>query len=417
MGFIERHQLAADIGRDADGFAQQAAKEGLEPHALMERESPRSAVELRPGESPDAAGSVAEHLGVTLRSDPKRKVYSTPFKELVNHPGKLLAVKSCSKLNFLNKLRQTHDTEKFLAHQLAFGISDFQAGGPFSPYQFTPLRDGTMLKVFPPMSAVIASTNVIGVGEAFMIPEYKEPDEKNDDSEPAEWEPGTDIPLGRLSAVQSEEKPKWYAGGYMVTGELRQSSLGVELMMIRSDKEAIKLSRKIVEQSLTAIFKDLGDTGSNTISLQSTLDHEDVLDIAMTYNSDEEDYMITTLFGSQAIVKEWLAIDRSRFSYNSGSMTPTGTTAGNDVYGGAPVNRMVYDIGTAKATRTGMVSDSLYGIDASETVDLTIQSGSDEETETYNNRSRVWEVAWTLKYLPHLRTPDSGNPRKRFKKA
>ena len=76
---------------------------------------------------------------------------------------------------------------------------------------------------------------------------------------------------------------------------------------------------------------------------------------------------------------------------------------------------MVYDIGEDRVD--GIQDDSLYGIDAGETVDLTVQSGSDEETETYSNRARVWEVAWTLKYLSHLRTPDSGNPIKRFRKA
>lgn len=416
MGFIQRYQLAEGIRKDADGFAQQAEKDGLEPHALMEKESPRSAVELRPGEAPDAAGSVAEHLGVTLRSNPKQRIYSSPMKEVVNHPGKMLAVKACTKLNFINKLRLTFDAEQYASHQLAFGISDFQAGGPFSPYSFTPLRDGTMLKVFPPMSAVIANTNVISVGEAFLIPEYKEPPAANDDSEPEEWEPGTDIPLGRLNAAQTQQTPAWYAGGFMVTNELRQSSLGVELMMIRSDKEAIKLSRKIVTDGLVAIVagaktEDTHDIGLDTASTKAEGESA-ILDVAMAYNDEQEDYITTTLFGLNAIVKKWLGFDRSGFAYGSGNMTPSGMTAGADIYGGQPVNRMVYDVGASRVA--GLAANELYGIDASETVDLTVQSGSDEETETYVNRSRVWEVAWTLKYLAHLRTPDSGNPIKKY---
>ena len=412
MGFIQRHQLAVDIGKDADGFVQQAEKEGLEPYQLMERESPRAAVELRPGESPDAAGSVAEHLGVTLRSDPRKKIYSTPIKEIANHPGKLMVVKSCTKLNFLNKLRLTFDPNIFASHQLAFGITDFQAGGPFNPYNFTPLRDGTMLKVFPPMSAVIANTNVIGIGEQFLIPEYKEPVAANDDSEPEEWEPGTDIPLGRLSAVQSTQTPKWYAGGFMLTNELRQSSLGAELMMIRSDKEAIKLSRKIVTDALTAIA-----TGTLTevdVNADTTMDIDSILEVAMSFNAEQEDYMITTIIGKKNVIKAWLGIDRSGLTHNSGNMTPAGSVAGGDVYGGAPVNRMVYDIGDSRIPNTLLPTDQFIGFDASETADLTVQSGSDKETETYSSRSRVWEIAWTLKYLAHLRTPDSGNPRRKF---
>lgn len=414
MGFIGRHQLAADIAKDADGFVQQAEKEGVEPHVLMERESPASAVELRPGESPDAAGSVAEHLGVTLRSNPRQKKYSTPMKEVCDNPGKLMTVKACTKLNFVNKLRLTFDPDTFASHQLAFGISDFTAGGPFSPYNFTPLRDGTMLKVFPPMSAVIANTNVIGVGESFIIPEYKEPVSANDDSEPEEWEPGTDIPLGRLSAVQTTQSPKWYAGGFMLTNELRQSSLGSELMMIRSDKEAIKLSRKIVTDALTIIATGIATADNIDINADTTMDVNSILDVAMAFNADQEDYMITTLIGRKDIVRNWLSIDRSTLTHNSSNMTPAGGVAGGDMYGGAPVNRMVYDIGESRLTNAIMPDDQIVGFDASETADLTVQSGSDEETETYSNRSRVWEVAWTLKYLAHLRTPDSGNPRKRF---
>ena len=411
MGIIQRHQLAADVDRDADGFVQQAEMEGLEPYQLMERESPASAVELRPGESPDAAGSVAEHLGVTLRSNARRKVHSTPMKEVVNHPGKLMAVKSCTKLNLVNKLRYTFEPEAFASHQLAFGITDFQAGGPFNPYNMLPLRDGTMLKVFPPMSAIIAMTNTIGVGEAFLVPEYKEPVPNNDDSGPVEWEPGTDIPLGRLSAVQSQLQPRWYAGGFMITNELRQSSLGVELMMIRSDKEAIKLSRLIVTQALQAVVS--GAKNSDTVAIgEDALSVDDILEIAMAYNGEQEDYMITTLFGLKDIIKEYLSIERDKLALQSSSPTPAGMMAGGDVYGGAPVNRMVYDIGSGRVD--GISQHNIYGIDAGETVDLTVQSGSDEETETYANRSRVWEVAWTLKYLTHLRTPDSGNPIKVF---
>ena len=414
MGIIQRHTLATDIEKDADGFVQQCEIEGLEPHQLMERESPASAVELRPGESPDAAGSVAERLGVTLRSNPRRKIYSTPMKEVVNHPAKLMAAKACTKLNFVNKLRLTFDRENFDSHQLQFGVTDFQAGGPFNPYNMLPLRDGTKLKVFPPMSAIVGNTNVIGIGEAFLIPEYKEPPAANDDSEPVEWEPGTDIPLGRLSAVQSQLQPRWYAGGFMLTSELRQSSLGAELMMIRSDKEAIKLSRQVVTQSLQQVVsgvktEDLVPLGAEALTV------EDILEIAMAYNGEQEDYMITTLFGTKAIIKEYLGIPRDKLALQSSSPTPAGMMAGGDVYGGAPANRMVYDIGEDRVD--GIQDDSLYGIDAGETVDLTVQSGSDEETETYSNRARVWEVAWTLKYLSHLRTPDSGNPIKRFRKA
>ncbi len=414
MGIIERHQLTADIKKDVDGFVQQAAKDGLEPHQLMERESPASAVELRPGESPDAAGSVAERLGVTLRSNVRQKVYSTPMKLVVNDPAKLMAVKACTKLNLVNKLRINFDAEAFASHQLAFGITDFQAGGPFNPYNMLALRDGTKLKSFPPMSSIIAMTNTIGVGESFLVPEYKEPAADNDNSNPSEWEPGTDIPLGRLSAEQSELKPKWYAGGFMLTNELRQSSLGVELMMIRSDKEAIKLARQIVTQALTQVVADIPDEDIIEIGTD-TMTVDDILEIAMSFNAEQEDYMITTLFGLKGIVKEYLGIDRDGLALQSSSPTPAGMMAGGDTYGGAPVNRMVYDIAADRVP--GMVATDLYGIDAGETVDLTVQSGSDEETETYSNRSRVWEVAWTLKYLTHLRTPDSGNPRRIFRKA
>ena len=72
---------------------------------------------------------------------------------------------------------------------------------------------------------------------------------------------------------------------------------------------------------------------------------------------------------------------------------------------------MVYDVAT---TKQDIGADQLLGIDASECVDLHIQAGSEEETETYVSRTRVNEFAYTIKYLANLCVPDSGKPRKLF---
>lgn len=411
-GKIPRETLAKRVEKETPDMVQQALSDNKEFYELLEDESPAYAVELRPGESPSAVGSVAEHLGVILRDKPYQDVYSTRLKEIGTDPAKLAVLKGASKLNIVNKTRKPFHKPNFQEHQLAFGIGDFAVGSAFNPYNAMPLQDGTMLKVFPPISAVIASVNMVPIGGTFLIPEYKEPNANAQDDEPEEWTPGTPIPLGRVNAVQSTLTPKWWAGGFTLDTEFRNSAYGAELVMMRSDKEAIKLARAIVSQGLTAAHDGIGTGDTIDIDLtDTTLTTEQVIDIAMAFHADEEDYTITTLFGQSAVVKKYLNIDRSKFTNNSTSMTTAGSAVGGDMYGGAAVNRMVYDVKTSKLN---IAVNRMLGIDASETIDLSIQSGSEEETETYVERTRAYEFAYTIKYLAHLRVPDSGNPRKLF---
>lgn len=411
FGKDSREVLAKRVDKEAPDMVQQAWNDNKEFHELLEDESPAYAVELRPGESPSAVGSVAEHLGVTLRDQPHRDVYSTPLKDIGTNPAKLAVLKACSKLNIVNKTRKPFHPPTFQEHQLAFGIGDFAQGSAFNPYSAMPLQDGTRLKVFPPISAIVASVNMVPIGGTFLIPEYKEPNANAADDTPAEWMPGTPIPLGRINAVQSTLVPKWWAGGFTLDAEFRNSAYGAELVMMRSDKEAIQLARAIVTQGLDAALAN-SPTQSDIDVSNATLTTSQIIDIAMTYNNEQEDYMITTLIGDQATVKKYLQIDRSTLSNNSTSMTPQGSLVGNDTYGGAPANRMVYDINLSRTT--GLATNQLLGIDASETIDLSIQSGSEEETETYVERTRAYEFAYTIKYLAHLRVPDSGEPRRLF---
>ena len=256
---------------------------------------------------------------------------------------------------------------------------------------------------------------MVPIGGTFLIPEYKSPPTNADDEDPEEWEPGTPIPLGRVNAVQSTLTPKWWGGGFQMSNEFRNSAYGANLVMMRSDKESIKLARKIVRDGLSAAHTGIGAGDTRDIDLDdATLTTEHVIDIAMTFNADQEDYMITSLFGDTATVRKYLNIDRSKFTNNSTDMTTAGSVVGGDMYGKAGINRMIYDVTTGATGTLNIATNRFLGIDASETVDLHIQAGSEEETETYVERTRAFEFAYTIKYLAHLRAPDSGNPRKLF---
>lgn len=407
-----RESLTNQVKNHSVDLFQQSLAEGKEFYEKLDEMSPAHAVELREGESPNAIGSVAEHMGIVLRDAPHQNVYSTRLGDMADDPAKIMVLKSCSKLNFINRIRKPFSAPKFQEHQLAFGIGDFAQGSAFNPYNAMPLVDGTRLSVFPPISAVIADVMMVPIGGTFLIPEYKSPPTNADDESPEEWEPGTPIPLGRVNAVQSTLTPKWWGGGFTLSNEFRNSAYGANLVMMRSDKESIKLARKIVSDGLNAAYTGIPTGDTVDIDLDdATLTTEHVIDIAMVFNADQEDYMITSLFGDTATVKKYLNIDRSKFTNNSTDLTTAGSVVGGDMYGKAGVNRMVYDVNT---TTLNIPANNFLGIDASETVDLHIQAGSEEETETYIERTRAFEFAYTIKYLAHLRAPDSGNPRKRF---
>jgi len=404
-----RESLTRQVSSHWQDMFQQSINDKKEFYELLDEKSPACAVELRDGESHSAIGSVAEHMGIVLRDNPSANVYSTRLGDIADDPAKIMVLKSCSKLNLINRIRKPFSPANFHEHQLAFGVGDFAVGSAFNPYNATPLVDGQRLKVFPPISAVIADVMMVPIGGAFLIPEYKSPTGHAEDEEPTEWEPGTPIPLGRVNAVQTQQTPKWWAGGFTMTGEFRNSAYGANLVMVRADKEAIRLAQKIVKDALVA-----ANTSAPTQDIDldaAVLSEAQIINIAMAFNADQEDYTITSLFGNTATVKKYLAIDRSKLYNNAGDATVAGSVVGGDMYGKAGMNRMVYDV---KSTVVNFSDDNLLGIDASETVDLHIQAGSEEETETYTERTRAFEFAYTIKYLAHLRSPDSGKPRKLF---
>ena len=173
-----------------------------------------------------------------------------------------MVLKSCSKAQPYQQDPQAVFTRESTKNtRLAFGIGDFAIGSAFNPYNAMPLVDGTRLSVFPPISAVIADVMMVPIGGTFLIPEYKSPPTAEDDEDPTEWEPGTPIPLGRVNAVQTQKTPKWWAGGFSMSNEFRNSAYGANLVMVRSDKESIKLARKIVQDGLLDAHTSADDTG------------------------------------------------------------------------------------------------------------------------------------------------------------
>ena len=79
---------------------------------------------------------------------------------------------------------------------------------------------------------------------------------------------------------------------------------------------------------------------------------------------------------------------------------------------------MVYDVDTTEANKSTFVANvpasNLLGIDASETSDMVIVSGSDTMADVFVERRRVHELSWTFKYATFARVQDGTRPIKLF---
>lgn len=384
-----RTQLANDWKTDYPDIIQQAHSKGRAVHRELQAISPQ--VEgVHPNEPKYALGWLCDFHGIILRDDRDNGVISSPVKDIFAEPHKAHAFACAVKANVTNGLRAF----SWERHQkkLAFGIEDFAPGSSFRPYVATPLRDGGKVVSWPPMSSVIASVTEQD-GDSIQIPEFI----PNEDAESYKtWRPGTPIPLDTIGVAETTQTARWYAGGIKITEEMRNGN--ADLVMMHSDKSRIRLEQQVVDEILPKIAASPGN--AKDVGLAGTPDAQTIIGIGTAFT--KKDYVVTTLLGRTAKVEAYLGVDRSGF-WNDGNREGASAVAGGDQYGKGGINRLVYDVDTDTLAIAALPADEFLGFDASETADMFIASGSDKTTDTYVERERTYEIAWTFKYLTSLR--------------
>ena len=158
-----------------------------------------------------------------------------------------------------------------------------------------------------------------------------------------------------------------------------------------------EILRKIEAKKGTAV--SVGLTGSSYSS--------DVLTaITMLFGTEQEDFIITDLFGNTATVRKFLNIDTSDHYANAGPQTMQGATAATYTYGKMPVDGRIYDLANGILS-TDLTNDKLIGIDRDNTASVMLMEDTSRETPIDLERSTAF--SYTLRYLTTLNL-DDGTP-------
>ena len=341
-----------------------------------------------PNEPESALGWILDYHGVILRDNRKKGIVSTPIEDIFSEPHKAHAFSAAVKANITGGIRSNNETE------LAFGTADYNPGSAFRPYTRAPMVDADRKVSWPPTESVIAS---VREQKDIQIPVYQ-PNEDAEKSQP--WRPGRPIPLGLLTTGQSTVTTEWYADGISISGELRAAN--ADLVMMHADKRRVVFEQQIVDQALTNVMA--GSPMDVNVGTNAGAD----LEINRFYTRKE--FEVTTIF-AKAAYKTYLGFDRANVGITGGvrfagtEETPLGAASITPVPARRGGNPLVYEIETPDLAATKMLC-----IDASEAVDLYISPGSDEETDTYVERNRAYEIAWSIRWVTAARYPTSEVP-------
>jgi hypothetical protein len=398
----KRVKLAADVESQFSDIEQEARTKGITPVAHLQNLAPYAEHE---GEPQAAAESVLQQNDIVLRDDVANGVKSAPMRKIFEkeHTAKLwcytLKHEACTGFFGHNQLSTADRNAMTELNSGNFAIADFTAGRAFRRYAVSPLRDAEELLVFPPISSVAASVQTQD-GDVIEIPIVN----SNAGQEtPQKWVEGTDNPLTRMDVRSATDEGEWLAGGLELTSSTRNSMLTSDAAMLEIEKQRLRGERIVVDEILLQILDSITSTSVG----MSSPNIETLIQIATLFT--DTDYMITTLIGDNATVRNYLEVDRSGLAYNSGMMTVGGSVIGNEMYGKAGMSRMIYDKVTLPA---GLATNQLLGFDASKTADMYIAMGSQENLESYRERQGVYEIMWRFKYITTLRVPGSTNGRR-----
>jgi len=374
---IQRTKLATDWQDNYLDILKDARANRRTPARHLQAISPMPEGN-NPNEPVSALGWVLDYHGVILRDNRAKGIVSTPVEEIFDEPHKAHAFSAAIKASITGGIRSHNEQE------LAFGSADYNPGSAFRPYSRAPMVDANRKVSWPPTEAVIAS---VREQKDIQIPVYV----PNEDVEKGKrWQPGTPIPLGLLTTTEDTVSTRWYADGISISGELR--SANADLVMMHADKRRVELEQMIVDQALN----NANAISPMTLAIGGSADGDRRVARAFTRNAFE----ITSIFAEDEAYDRYLGYDRSGYAYSGGNLTPAGQGSSIPVPGRVAPNPVVYEI-----TVPNIDDESALAIDASEAIDLYIAPGSEEETDTYVERNRAYEIAWSIRWVTALRYP------------
>ncbi len=403
-------------------FRQQLDEHWLDMYRKAQQEKKRFAVycqEQSPPEEKEYEQESDNALGSWLEAN---SVYLRGNKELGVAPSSMdyILADDCralmwfegtqedmfSKMRGYTELSAAEHRAKYEMHlATTYTRSDRTPGGGYRAYMDTAQREGYGITVWPPLSSVAAMVDT-SQSDVIRVLEVNEPDQLEFGGSRAQpWIPGTPIPLWLLNEAETPVTTRWLAGGYQI-GSF--TNLNSQHVMFEADRFRIDVEQQIVDELLTKI--NTGITSEDIGLSGHSYNSRDVIQMAMHYKAERKKFQITTGIGNSPTVEAWLDIDRSGFRFDAGGETPAGGMVGGDMYGGAGMMRMWYDV-----TAPTIADDELVTWDAGMTADVYIVAGSDTSAEETIQRIRGRQVSWTIKFGTTLRTPDTGGePRVKF---
>ena len=333
-----------------------------------------------PDEPNSAVGWLLEKEQKYLRSNRNNGIRATRVRDFFDTDANAVLLKEAVGAYMLGGIKSFVDVQLAAAG----GSSDFAPGSVFRPRGRAPMVDGGNLRASVPIDAVIAAVRDLSDAQ---IPVYL----PNEDAESNQnWRPRTPIPLDALTVGEDTIKTRWYATGIAIDTELRNSS--AELLLMYADNRRVRYERVVSERAIQLAMDaapstnvDVGTTGASSLNIASEF--------------VDRDFAITTLIGNQSTVQSYLGYDRGAFYFNAGGASPTGSAAGFDRFASA-VDRDVY-----MTARPSIANNVLVGMDARQGVDLFVAPGSETSADEFIQRTRSYELTYTIKYVVALRHP------------
>jgi len=382
---IKRTKLAQDWESSYLDILQEAQSKGRTPARHLQALSP-SPEGNNPNEPVSALGWVLDYHGVILRDNRRKGVVSTPLEEIFDEPHKAHAFSAAVKASIVGGIRSHNEQE------LAFGSADYNPGSAFRPWSRTPMVDGDRKVAWPPTESVIAS---VREQKDIQIPIYI-PNAEVERGQ--DWKPGTDIPLGLLTTTEASVSTRWYADGITISNELRTEN--ADLVMMHADKRRVEFENQVTQQAIGNLAGQSGLVNTNPDSRIGTDSNAD-LKVARQFRN--KGFEVTTAIGNGTAVEAYLGIDRKEQTFYSSESQPS-YAGSRPRYGRVAPPIDTYDSETPVTSANA--NDTLMFFDASESIDLYVAPGSEEESDTYVERKRAYEIAWTIRWVTQPRYPN-----------
>jgi len=375
-----RPEMAKRWNNEWKDFVSEAIAEEKTVGQKLQEESPYKSSD-NPNEPNNAVGWILEHNKKYLRSNRKLGIRSTRVKDFFDEDSNAILLSEAVGSHMVGGVEGFNDLN-FAG--TAGGGADFAPGSVFRPQARAAMVDGGKMRASLPVDGVVASVRDLADAQ---IPVYV----PHEDAEALQnWRPRTPIPLDDLRVGESAVKAKWYATGIAIDPELRSSS--AELLLLYGDKRRVRYERLVAETALLEIIN-----ASNASPIEVPGDGSSSIEIGSIFV--DQDYNITTLVTNLNTAVRYVGFDRSNYNFNGGGQAPAGSAAGFDRLGNV-VDRDVYI-----TNRPSIGNNQLIGFDARDTIDLYIAPGSETSADEFIQRTRSYELTYTIKWVVALRHP------------